>query len=372
MPSKRSPARPARGPSRGAAPPTGLLVSTTLAGPGAENTIGNAIGSVAPCVDVCLVLETTDGPPSRLEGVCRRAAGKKLRIVRWAWRNDFAAARNAALRLAAEVSPKGWAITVDADERIEPNGEDLHATLAATTAPAVYMAHSSGTYWQPRAIRLPAAAAWSGRVHEAIALQGPRMRLARFGDNPKTPEELRVKFERDVAILREETAAQPANPRWHYYLGDALAGLGKAEEAILSFRRCAELRGWDEESAWACYRAADLLSTVLGKHNEAAELCAFGLSRHAGIAELAWFAGLACYRMGNMKQAARWARLAKVHDAAYVDKDTIDPRILFRVQKGLREGPADVLRFALRDIGDPAGASRAESEFQSMVANAPG
>src|SRR5690606_33400642 len=101
----------------------------------------------------------------------------------------------------------------------------------------------------------------------------------------------------------------PDDPRWHYYLGESLKNLDRHEEAVVAYDRCAALRGWNEESAWACYRAAESLC-VLGRFREAIDRCAAGLARHAGIAELAWLAGYSAYQMGDADQAVHWARLA--------------------------------------------------------------
>lgn len=61
----------------------------------------------------------------------------------------------------------------------------------------------------------------------------------------------RRKAQRDVNNLLKHTAANPQDPRWWYHLGDAYSILGKHEEAIAAFHACTDLRGWDEEGAWA-------------------------------------------------------------------------------------------------------------------------
>jgi tetratricopeptide (TPR) repeat protein len=339
------------------------LVSTTLAGPGTASILGEALRSVASIVDLCLVLWTGPADPEERAGIERAAleATDRARIVEWPWRADFGAARQAALDLATATGA-AWCLWVDTDERIDPRGEDVRATILAAGAPAVLMPNAGGAYYQPRAIRLPCAARWSGLTHESIFVEGPRFARACFVERPKTDEQLLAKRERDLAILIEVTRERPSEPRWWYYLGDTLEGLGRREEAADAFLRCVARRGWDEEAAWASYRAAALLVFHLGRHEEAIDVCAAGLARHPGIAELPWIAGIAAQRLGRHEHAVHWAELARVHgERAATPVRALDGRLLFREPKALREGPADIERWSLRALSHPlAGAAEAE------------
>ena len=95
---------------------------------------------------------------------------------------------------------------------------------------------------------------------------------------------------------------------------------------------------------------------------EAVDWCTRGMRRHPGVAELPWLAALASYRAGRPADAAAWARMAvalgKVEGAG-ADVE----RIGFHHPPGLYEGPYDVLRFALRALGDAEGAERAERDY---------
>ncbi len=188
----------------------------------------------------------------------------------------------------------------------------------------------------------------------------------RFTELGKSREQYRQKAERDVAILTRHTAEHPDDPRWFYYLGDSLAGLGRHEEAIAAFRTCASLNGWDEEGAWAMYRAAECL-LKLDRPDEAVEACAIGMARHAGLAELPWLAAYASWHAGKPAQAAYWARTS-VLLGHFMGNGVAVPRIGFRHPPALWEGPFDVLRFALRAVGDDAGADEAERMFERAKA----
>jgi tetratricopeptide (TPR) repeat protein len=348
------------------------IVSTTLAGPGTERILGDAIRSVAPIVDLCLVVWTGPGDPDHESEIvgATLAATDRARVIAWPWRADFGAARQAALDFAAGTGAE-WCLWVDTDEWIDPRGEDVRATLLAADAPAMFMANAAGTYYQARAIRLPCGSRWTGRTHEAIFLEGPRFARACFDEHPKTADQILAKRERDVAVLRDVTRDNPSDPRWWYYLGDTLESLGQREEAVAVFLRCAALGGWDEEAAWACYRAAAILIFALDRNLEAIEVCASGLARHPGIAELPWLAGIAAQRLGRHEHAIFWAELARVHgERANTPVRALDRRLFFREPKGLREGPSDIERFSLRALGHPA-TSAAEAEHAAWCSAPP-
>lgn len=342
-----------------------LIASTTLTGNNAD-IIGDALKSVVDWVDVCLVIDTGVSDSS-LE-IAKKVAGDKYVERRFPWTRDFAQARNFALDT-ARVLHASWAVTLDTDERILPNGEDLRAAMATSSEDVLMLPYEDGSYAKERCFRLPARARFYGPTHEVFPAYKVGMRTlqrARFRELAKSPEALRRKLERDLEILTAHTRAHPKDPRWHYYLGESLKNLGRAEEAVAAYDACAALRGWNEESAWACYRAAECLS-VLGRHRDAIDRCATGLSRHAGIAELPWMAAYSAYQAGDNAQAAYWARLSITH-GLFEGQGAAVPRIGFRNPIALYEGPYDVLRFALRNLGDVVGAEAAERAYLEALA----
>jgi len=336
------------------------IASTTLTGNSAH-IIGEALQSVVGWVDCCLVIDTGISDETLL--VAERVAGAKCVVRRFPWTDDFAAARNFALDAAHELGA-AWTITVDTDERIHDNGEDLRAAMRDASEGVLMLYDASRTYAKERCFRLPAGARFEGPTHESFPgyKVGTRtLERATFSELGKSPEALRRKFERDVEVLRKHTRAHPRDPRWFYYLGDSLKNLGKLTDAIDAYEKCAALRGWNEESAWACYRAAECLCE-LKRFAEAIERCAIGLSRHAGIAELAWLAAFAAFQLQDHAQASYWARLSISH-GLFEGCGAQVPRIGFRNPCALYEGPYDVLRFALRELGDTAGADAAEQAY---------
>lgn len=341
------------------------IVATTLLGRGTAPVVREALRSVVMLVDACLVIDTGADEADIEEA--REAASSKYLGRSWAWRDDFAAARNAALDLAAEVGAR-WAITVDADERIEcPDASKLRAELAAAEKAGVdvLQAYSSTGYAKPRLIRLPCPGRWRGPNHEGLYDVTTRTtRALRFSEARRAPGHLETKWRRNLRTLVPYSAEHPTEARWHYYIAEAHRHLGEHEAAVERYRTCVALDGWDEEAAWAAYRGAELLCLELGRHDEAIALCAAGMARHPGFAELPWIAGIAAQRLGRHDHAVYWAELARVHgEGSKSPLPALGRRIGFREPKALREGPADIERSSLRALGMRAHAAIAELEF---------
>ena len=341
------------------------IVSTTLTG-NSRDIIGDALRSVVEWVDWVLVVDTdvTDDTLS----IAREIAGDKLIVRPFPWRDDFAAARNFALTAAAETGAD-WAVGLDSDERLDRGGIDVRSRLAAAEVDVLYVAHANGTYAKERFFRLPVRGCYVGPTHEAFNSGGSlpgMLEGVRFEELAKSEEGYRRKAERDVAILTRYTAEHPDDPRWFYYLGDSLSGLGRHDEAIAAFRICASSDGWDEEGAWALYRAAECF-LKLDRPVEAIEACAAGMARHAGLAELPWLAAYASWHAGTPAQAVYWAQQA-IALGHFAGAGGSVPRSGFRHPPALWEGPYDVLRFALRRVGDDTGADEAERLFHEAKA----
>lgn len=342
-----------------------MIVTTTLTGNN-RDIIADALRSAVDRVDYCLLIDT--GITDDTLEIAHSVAGEKLVVRQFPWRDDFAAARNFALDVAAELGAD-WAITLDSDERLEFAEIDLHAELVTTRADSLHVLHVNRSYGKERVFRLPARGRYVGPTHEAfIRATGGSETLAGmlFDELGKTVEQYRQKAERDIAILNRHTAEHPGDPRWFYYLGDSLAGLGRYGEAISAFRRCASLNGWDEEGAWAMYRAAECL-LKLDRPTEAVEACAAGLARHAGLAELPWLAAYASWHAGRPAQAVYWAMLS-VTMGHFAGAGATVPRIGFRHPPALWEGPYDVLRFALRALEEDDAADEAEQLYHEAKA----
>ncbi len=338
-----------------------MIVSTTLTGSNAD-IIRDALASVVQQVDRCIVIDT--GTKDDTLAVAREVAGDKLVVREFPWRNDFSAARNFALEAAVEAGAK-WAVTVDTDERLVfDDGVDLHKLLAKSRSKVLLIGHVDGSYSKERIVRVPTRMHWVGPTHEA--LEGQRageseiLQGVRFEELAKDAAALRAKFERDAAVLEEYVREHPDVPRWHYYLGASLHDLRRYEEAIEAFKACAALRGWNEEGAWACYRAADCYCS-LKRWNEAIDMCAQGLALRPATAELAWLAGFAAFNARRYEDAIAWSNMAVVN-GFYDGAGAGYTRISFRYPYALFEGPYEVLRWTFDRLGNAEAAKEAAKE----------
>jgi tetratricopeptide (TPR) repeat protein len=301
-----------------------MLISTTLTGGARADVIGKSLATIAPEVDLCLVIDT--GTTDDAIAVARAAVPpEKFRLVSWPWQKDFAAARNFALQAAQTVlrehidpalsddmaggMKSSWILTADTDEFPRyPGARDFLASVPYAKD-SVLVQHASGTYGQVRAFRATTAARWAMPVHEYCTGHSPVRAPASWSFEciPRPTEDRRAKYEGYRATLERWTAEHPDDPRGWYYYGDTLAILGYRGSAIKAWSQCATLPGWQHQAGWACYRAAVCLFE-LGLADHAIAMCQTGLQRCPGdMPELAWLAAWVAYQQADYQLAEHFA-----------------------------------------------------------------
>ena len=200
--------------------------------------IGRLLESVAPWVDRMLVLDT--GSTDHTVALAL-AAGAQVAHFRWC--DDFSAARNAALDLAAA----DWHLVLDADEWLIDGGESLPRLRA--TAPhfvgALQLVDDSGDApvidWLSRV--LPRPLRYAGRVHEQPQHALPVRRLPlRIGHDGYTPQRLAAKRGRNRPLLLADIAAAPHDAYLWYQLGKDHAAYAEHAQAAAAFARADALR----------------------------------------------------------------------------------------------------------------------------------
>src|ERR1700730_1719400 len=92
-------------------PPHRPTISLCVIARDEESFIGDCLASAQPFVDEIVVLDT-----GSTDATIEIARSYGARIGTFAWRDDFAAARNAAITLAT----CDWIFMLDADERLQP------------------------------------------------------------------------------------------------------------------------------------------------------------------------------------------------------------------------------------------------------------
>ena len=351
------------------------VVATIISG-NSSAVVWDAIQSVAGHIDGVILVDTgiTDGTREHVEVACSNLH-IEFAYEKFPWVNDFAKARNFALKCAKRLEA-AWALTLDTDERLVFTGSmkqripSLRDVLGYAKADVINAYCLDGTYEKPRLIRPTANVRWVGETHEY--LDRPPEHTAttipdcRFTELPKTPAQYKVKFERDLEILKGMKEQNPDQARWFYYLGDTLRNLHRPNEAAEVYAKRARMGGWNEEAGFAAFRAAELYFS-LGRREDALDMCLTGMKAHPGMAENAWLAGYICYQQGQYDHAIYWARLA-VAGGVTVPDAIVSQRISFRHWPALKEGPFDILRFAYKMKGMSEAAQKAEEAYHAAKA----
>lgn len=201
--------------------------------------IARCLRSVKPWVDEMIVLDT-----GSTDNTVALAQAEGAQVHHFAWVDDFAAARNAALAL----STADWNLVLDADETLVDGFEalgslrqqaaDFIGRIDVCSSYAITgSASQSSSSWLPR--MLPAGVRYEGRIHEQPVSTMPRRDLPiKALHDGYMPEQMRAKGARNRALLEAAVQSRPDDPYWRYQLG-------KDHEVHDRF-----------EAAWSAYDAA--------------------------------------------------------------------------------------------------------------------
>jgi glycosyltransferase involved in cell wall biosynthesis len=239
--------------------------------------IERLLASVAPWVDRMLVLDTgsRDATPAL-------AAARGARVEHFPWCDDFSAARNHALELAAA----DWHLVLDADEWLIEGGTALAALRS--TAPgfvgtiALHDRFDAGLGRGRLSRVLPGSVRYAGRVHEQPQHALPLHALEiEAGHDGYLGERLAAKRGRNAALLRRELAGRPDDAYLWYQLGKDAFVYEDHAAAEVAFARAAALPHPD--AAWWLDLVARRLFALkrLKRHAEGLQLAEPELQRCA-------------------------------------------------------------------------------------------
>jgi glycosyltransferase involved in cell wall biosynthesis len=207
------------------------------------DAIARALESARPHVDRMIVLDTGSTDETRqIAQACGAEVGE------FAWCDDFAAARNAALAM----SDARWNLVLDADEWIESGAEALGPKVLPASSGgflgevriANRMGDSAemglGQAWIARV--LPAGVLYEGRIHEQPASALPRAPLPLvLGHDGYTAEKLARKGARNETLLMRELEAAPEDAYLWFQLAKEHQARGRAPQAALCFSEALRL-----------------------------------------------------------------------------------------------------------------------------------
>jgi glycosyltransferase involved in cell wall biosynthesis len=204
--------------------------------------IARALESARRHVERMIVLDTgsTDGTPAI-------AAGLGAEVSHFAWIDDFAAARNAALAL----SDAAWNLVLDADEWIDSGAE---AALSPDALPAAggffgavrrdsaldaTGAAGRAQCWVPRL--LPRGTCYAGRIHEQPVGQGERRLPLVLGHDGFLPEALARKGGRNETLMMQALQAAPDDGYLWFHLAKEHQARNRPAQAAVCFAEALRL-----------------------------------------------------------------------------------------------------------------------------------
>jgi glycosyltransferase involved in cell wall biosynthesis len=222
-------------------PPHPLLTATLIVRDEAA-VLARCLESIRGFVDEIVVVDTgsTDASP--------RIAGEfGARVVHFAWRDDFAAARNEAL----DHARGAWVLYVDADEEALPVDQGALAAHLADpdlVASTVRFRSRAGftRYHECRLFRRDRRIRFRNVIHETMlpdvqdVARRDRLEIGRSElalNHHGYDGDQRVKHLRNAPLLRERLARDPLHVYSWHHLGQVLVGLGDVDGALAAWWR---------------------------------------------------------------------------------------------------------------------------------------
>ncbi|MGN0996441.1 MAG: glycosyltransferase [Candidatus Ventricola sp.] len=273
--------------------------------------LSRCLESVKDAVDEIVILDT--GSTDTTKNVAARYTD---RVYDYAWREDFASARNASFARAS----KPFILWLDADDVLDPEQRErlialkrrLDERVDAVMMPYQYAFDAGGrptlVFDRERIVRRAAGFVFSGRVHEAMAVSGrvirediPVRHTGRHGESSNR---------RNLAIYDAWLqSGEPMAPRDWYYYARELQSAGETARAEQAFAAFLAQDGWIENRIDACVQRGECLRR-LDRMEEAKRSCFEAMLAGPPRAE-AMCALAACYlEEGALEAAAVWYRAA--------------------------------------------------------------
>jgi len=333
-----------------------------------EAMLPGCLESVAGVVDEIVVVDT-----GSTDDTVEVALARGARVLDFPWRQDFSAARNAAL----EVATSEWVFFLDADERLDPASLGTLRRLVeaepADAPPTIYAplilnvdaaGASLGADHMPRLWRARPELRFRGRIHEqvGVGVRGLRtafedaLKVIHLGYDPVHAQNT-GKHQRNIALLDLELAERPDDPSLIFYRAKEAYALGDDAAAAEAFQRVIrEAPGLNFALSAYVFGIECLRST--GRATDALALAMEGVQANPRYSELWYAAGMAALDMGRSVQAEGLFREAMKPSEGFALTAFNDPDIrAWRAELALGQAlrvqslPADALKIwvAVRD-----------------------
>ena len=311
---KRKPAEEGRRPGKGGkGPEPDPLVSLCMIVRNEARNLPRCLESVRGVVDEIVVVDT--GSTDDTMAVAERLGA---RVFRFAWCNDFSAARNVAVSHA-----RGrWILALDADEALARDArrklrgllsdERYQAYLLNIRSPLKGVRSQSAVInaW-PRLFRNRPEIRYEGRVHEQISPSIARMNgtvaatdlvIDHLGYHQEFTDQT-VKQARNLALLEQELAEHPDDPMSMFHYGEALGLEGRLPEAVDAFRKALANPRMPKQNAAVAYRGLANGLLRLKEYAGALDACRMAMASDNGYGPPHLFAAMALSRLGRQREA---------------------------------------------------------------------
>ncbi|MDN0082978.1 glycosyltransferase family 2 protein [Crenobacter sp. SG2305] len=212
--------------------------------------LARCLDRIRPWVDHMLVLDT--GSSDDTIAIAEHAGAE---VRHFAWCDDFAAARNAALDAVADYD---WVLVLDADETIVAGGEilrrfiaDLEPCLGRIAIRSTFRQENGEIQTSVSRISrlLPRGVRYRGRIHEQIAATLPHIDTGVVVEHSGYLDT--DKSGRNIPLLQAELVGSPQDAALHYLLGREWQAIRRHDEArqhfTESYRLCLGRYTWESD-----------------------------------------------------------------------------------------------------------------------------
>ncbi len=259
--------------------------------------LGACLAGAAPLVGEMVVVDT-----GSVDGTMAIAEGAGARVVEWAWRDDFSAARNVSL----EHATGDWILILDGDEVLDESAQAaIRALDLSPKAPPAYAfevvnyatdRHDPDEATLQRQVRLfrnHPQHRYRGHVHNQLVHLGTgvllptvdaAVRVHHYGYTPTVWA--RQNKDARLGLLEKAVAQQPGEPFVHFNLANHLKILGRYEEALKHYAEV-HARCPLPADGWGLQARVDaaFCAHQIGRNEDSIGLCDAVLEHHPELAD---------------------------------------------------------------------------------------
>jgi tetratricopeptide (TPR) repeat protein len=227
-----------------------------------------------------------------------------------------------------------YSLMLDADFLVELNGFDKNKLVADQYETIIHWAGSEFSNHLLFSNRL----SWKsvGCVHEYWYAEGikTKERINSLSINHDRHGPARPKGINDLTLLLQGVKDEPNNARYHFYLANTYRDIGMHKEAIETFNKRVEMKGWDQEVFYSLYQIGycyELLKEINNAKLSYLKAWEYRPSRAEPLYKLAYM----CRNAGEYQQAYLFAKkglaIPKSCDMLFVNLPIYDYCLLFEL-----------------------------------------